>query len=46
MTQDRDRFGPAARALSREALARAEEALTLPADLDPIWAIAAEIDRA
>lgn len=46
VAQDPERLGPAARALSREVLARAEEALTLSAELKPLRELAAEIERA
>lgn len=39
VAQDETVFGPAARALSQEALARAEEALRLPQDMDRLRAL-------
>lgn len=42
-TQDETRFGPPARRLSREALARAEAALTFPGDREALRQAAAPL---
>nr|WP_245218962.1 DUF2254 family protein [Rubellimicrobium aerolatum] len=45
-TQDPARFAAPARALSAEALARADAAMTLPQDLEPLRALAARVQAA